>query len=390
MREREREREREKERALAEDRERAAQQERAREAARTRRVARSADSTPTSHPHDHTLAKPVDNRQPAKATTRHTDYYNIPGYAGPPYDSKRHIEVLNRPGDVSQSAVAEPLSVMQQVVPSREPRPYGYKTANQDYAYQPRDKRPRMDSAVEEQAQAHAQRRESTSKPSKRKKDDDKLRSPPPKDWSKTTIPVKQYPEVTSGPVEAWLKTVPDLDRVIGRDVYTGNTWTVAGTRLLTPESEPLGGQLIVRIGPGFLGKGCTLRGDAGWDGAIGWTDGAILVDEQTVQERKIWGTDVYTDDSDLGLMLLHANWVRWDREGGREIGKDALHVKLRIVPALVRYTATERNGVDSRGWGNGHDGYSVVIEGVERVNVSGILGPCLGESHFCCLTPPM
>ncbi|KND00009.1 uncharacterized protein SPPG_04356 [Spizellomyces punctatus DAOM BR117] len=41
------------------------------------------------------------------------------------------------------------------------------------------------------------------------------------------------------------------------------------------------------------------------------------------------------------------------------------LHVTLRILPRLVKYSGSSRNGIESRGWGGLHDGESVRIENV-------------------------
>lgn len=44
------------------------------------------------------------------------------------------------------------------------------------------------------------------------------------------------------------------------------------------------------------------------------------------------------------------------------------LHVTLRILPRLVKYTGSTRYGLDSKGWGASHDGESVRVEKVEKV----------------------
>lgn len=112
-------------------------------------------------------------------------------------------------------------------------------------------------------------------------------------------------------------------------------------------------------------------------------------------QERAIWGTDVYTDDSDVLLMLKHNGFLplvdaevegeedKMEKQtpGNREnvanigqtvtnfrqfvniIGGD-IHVDLVVLPPLVSYTGVYRNGVNSRSW-KGHDGMSVAIHAV-------------------------
>ncbi|OCF33847.1 hypothetical protein I316_04559 [Kwoniella heveanensis BCC8398] len=308
-------------------------------------------------------------------------------------NTSRHIEVIHQPEPQPATSASAPgaagtadpanVSVIQQVAPTREPRPYGYKSEPKEYTYTPRDKRPRMDAAVEEAQTAH--RRSSGAKASKRRKEEEKVKSPavvqPDKrDWAALTVPGRKYPDVSSSPVEAWLKTVPDLNRVIARKVYTGGDWTPARAGFTHPEYE--GGVAIVRIGGGFLGRGWKVRGEAGWDEATPQPRGDVVCGAVD-SKRQIWGTDVYTDDSDLGLILVHAGWVRWTpandgangggnraAESREKRDRDVINVTVRIVPRLIKYTATERNGVKTRGWGNGHDGASVVVERVERVAV--------------------
>ncbi|KAJ3024236.1 hypothetical protein HKX48_004509 [Thoreauomyces humboldtii] len=161
-----------------------------------------------------------------------------------------------------------------------------------------------------------------------------------------------------------------------------------------------------------------------------------------------VWGTDVYTDDSDVVAMILHSGWYKAidspDLDRARlkanlseprpqesqvplvtvkeepspaDLGNPLdpaeatsngtstrpvtpvrtlpvpplapvmgtldpsdglpshdLHVVLRILPRLVKYTGSLRNGVESRGWGSGHDGKSLRIErvfAVEKGSVS-------------------
>ena len=129
------------------------------------------------------------------------------------------------------------------------------------------------------------------------------------------------------------------------------------------------------------------------------------LADLPTVRQRQVWGTDVYTDDSDVLLVLLHSGWLRVtrrdrrlragekgagadavrraktvgeeritapgrDAEGEQEKVPTALLVRLGVVPALVRYEGIERQGIRSRSWGNGHDGVSLRIEDVLSLDV--------------------
>ncbi|GAA6052330.1 hypothetical protein JCM3770_007255 [Rhodotorula araucariae] len=137
----------------------------------------------------------------------------------------------------------------------------------------------------------------------------------------------------------------------------------------------------------------------------------AHLADLPAVRKRAVWGTDVYTDDSDVLLVLLHSGWLRVTRRerrlraGEKGAGADAIRrartlgeeridvlsgngdgadevpvallVRLGVVPALVRYEGIERQGVRSRSWGNGHDGVSLRVEDVQPLDsIPGLRAP--------------
>ena len=128
--------------------------------------------------------------------------------------------------------------------------------------------------------------------------------------------------------------------------------------------------------------------------------------DKQSLAQRKLWGTDVYTDDSDVLAMCVHAGWLEapslpgvpawlggggatraahaWSELSNRADGAPqpskpdsallsaAVHatcdlaVVLRIAPKLIFYKGSHRGGLRSRSWGNTHDGASLVVESVE------------------------
>lgn len=134
--------------------------------------------------------------------------------------------------------------------------------------------------------------------------------------------------------------------------------------------------------------------------------------EQPSLEYRKLWGTDVYTDDSDVLAMCVHAGWIEapripgvpeWLSGGGcprvakawkalsdreaEHLGAPApapapaaaaapvhivpastcdLSVILRIAPKLVLYKGCHRGGIQSRSWGNTHDGVSLVVESVE------------------------
>lgn len=148
---------------------------------------------------------------------------------------------------------------------------------------------------------------------------------------------------------------------------------------------------------------------------------------EEITTRRAIWGTDVYTDDSDVLAACIHSGWIRgeWPEEvdvdllgldegigadvkeakGGKKgRGKEPsppqkrdvefletppktgpvqvpegqdMHVMVLIMPKLEKYTSTVRFGIKSREWGgklgqdgqrSSHDGLSFMIQSIRFV----------------------
>ncbi|TIC13848.1 hypothetical protein E3Q13_03804, partial [Wallemia mellicola] len=113
-----------------------------------------------------------------------------------------------------------------------------------------------------------------------------------------------------------------------------------------------------------------------------GKTSRLALTDLDALDERRIWGTDVYTDDSDPVAIAVHLGWLfdasdkSYDRrllvgagrpaEGEKvdDVIEDAdLVLVFRVAPRLVAYHSSMRHRLWSRGWGNQHDGFSLVLE---------------------------
>jgi hypothetical protein len=64
-----------------------------------------------------------------------------------------------------------------------------------------------------------------------------------------------------------------------------------------------------------------------------------------------VWGTDVYTDDSDLQAAAVHAGALKVDETGV---------VKITICAPLESYPSSERNGVAAREWGAWDGAYTI------------------------------
>lgn len=252
-------------------------------------------------------------------------------------------------------------------------------------------------------------------------------------------------PKVDSEAVWETLQEVArlkDIEGLTSKTRHLGNfRYDPRKTPLLSGDllQANVGATLEVRVSGRHLGMG-PLQGektrrarDGAW--ALGWRarEKMGLPEVQAVQEkaeeedqhdgqaaaaadfwsqdalvnRKVWGSDVYTDDSDVVAMCLHSGWIEgpivqdvpgWVPPGKATIawrqmtrsyadqglvedfdgaGKAAsvnltrlhstadLSVILRIAPKLIAYKGSQRGGVKSRSWGNGHDGVSLMIESV-------------------------
>nr|POE96469.1 transcriptional regulatory protein rxt3 [Quercus suber] len=130
---------------------------------------------------------------------------------------------------------------------------------------------------------------------------------------------------------------------------------------------------------------------------------------EVVCKTRQLWGTDVYTDDSDVLAAAVHSGWIRGDfgeldqdlqdlfppneaasssdapasltllsqrPEIPRRVPADHdVHITLLILPPLQSYVGTMQNHIRSREWGKqdqGHDGMSFMIHQIEFVDESG------------------
>lgn len=168
--------------------------------------------------------------------------------------------------------------------------------------------------------------------------------------------------------------------------------------------------QLKERTGPEGV---ASAKSESALDEQTAEGEASAFWDSEALLKRKVWGTDVYTDDSDIVAMCLHAGWITgpmlydvpdWVPPGKavaawrrmtRELSSNAkgnapngalsdaerlesasviaalraatcdLSVVLRVAPKLIAYKGSQRSGVRSRSWGNTHDGVSFVIESV-------------------------
>lgn len=138
---------------------------------------------------------------------------------------------------------------------------------------------------------------------------------------------------------------------------------------------------------------------------------------EEITSRAFLWGTDVYSDDSDVVAACIHAGWIKgeWNDDvdvamlnldthakvkkddavldqhseqlissppesGPMEVPGDRdLHVNVLILPKLSKYASTTRYGISSREFGGefgsrhvSHDGLSYMIHGIRWVENGG------------------
>lgn len=120
---------------------------------------------------------------------------------------------------------------------------------------------------------------------------------------------------------------------------------------------------------------------------------------EQVCLRRAVWGTDVYSDDTDPLAAAIHAGWLQGDWGDLIDVsmlelnpvngttnasqaeytsvpgspmlppaGKD-LHLTILILPTLENYASHISHGIRSRAWGGHHDGLSYRIEKIAWVD---------------------
>ncbi|KAF0373016.1 Rxt3-domain-containing protein [Gigaspora margarita] len=99
------------------------------------------------------------------------------------------------------------------------------------------------------------------------------------------------------------------------------------------------------------------------------------------VRSQFLWGTDVYTDDSDIIAVLIHTGHYIPPPPNSPNYPDHDLCVTIRVLPKLVQYTATVRNHYQSRSWGN-HHGVSYKVESVRKMKNGEAIGRSIGHGR--------
>lgn len=137
---------------------------------------------------------------------------------------------------------------------------------------------------------------------------------------------------------------------------------------------------------------------------------------EEICRHRFLWGTEIYSDDSDPVAAAIHSGWIQG--EWSREVDADLLglnkadrrngtqpemeipntmtaplptgpivppqdtdcHITILLLPQLNKYASTTRSGLKSREWGENHDGLSFMIHKIEWVDEGSFGGSAMEE----------
>lgn len=102
-----------------------------------------------------------------------------------------------------------------------------------------------------------------------------------------------------------------------------------------------------------------------------------ISKNHDLVRRRAVWGTSIYTDDSDLVAALYHEGYFEPDSK--LDEASDLL-VSVRVLPPLRKYTGSTQHGLNSRTWLSPHDGTSYIITDVQEIAQGSAEAPLSGR----------
>ncbi|XP_058097718.1 uncharacterized protein LOC131242833 [Magnolia sinica] len=114
-----------------------------------------------------------------------------------------------------------------------------------------------------------------------------------------------------------------------------------------------------------------------------------VTATNRQVRGGQLWGTDIYTDDSDLVAVLMHTGYCRPTASPPPPAILE-LRATIRVLPPQDCYTSTLRNNVRSRAWGAAI-GCSYRVERccvVKKGGGSIDLEPCL--THISAVEPTL
>mmetsp|Transcript_18237 Transcript_18237/g.58995 ORF Transcript_18237/g.58995 Transcript_18237/m.58995 type:complete len:415 (+) Transcript_18237:69-1313(+) len=157
-----------------------------------------------------------------------------------------------------------------------------------------------------------------------------------------------------------------------GRSKFKGKD----GDTLLYREGEPLR-ELSKYLGP---------EGQEGQNVEIRIPVDYVVSSNRQVRARQLWGSDVYTDDSDLVAVLMHTGYVAQRETMPASLSE--IRALIRPLPPQDGYASKSRNGMRSRAWGAGST-CSYRVERAWVVTKSGAQVELEASLSSCQSTPP-
>ncbi|CAI5979782.1 unnamed protein product [Closterium sp. NIES-65] len=97
----------------------------------------------------------------------------------------------------------------------------------------------------------------------------------------------------------------------------------------------------------------------------------SITTANRQVRSRQLWGTDVYTDDSDIVAVLMHVGYIT-PVSVPPPASIAELRATIRVLPPQPSYRSSSRNSMRSRAWGSGKGTCSYAVESCRIIKQDG------------------
>ncbi|CAI5504841.1 unnamed protein product [Closterium sp. Naga37s-1] len=97
----------------------------------------------------------------------------------------------------------------------------------------------------------------------------------------------------------------------------------------------------------------------------------SITTANRQVRSRQLWGTDVYTDDSDIVAVLMHVGYIT-PVSVPPPASIAELRATIRVLPPQPSYRSSSRNSMRSRAWGSGKGTCSYAVESCRIIKLDG------------------
>src|SRR5262249_15208636 len=136
-------------------------------------------------------------------------------------------------------------------------------------------------------------------------------------------------------------KFLERLDKIrLDSSVWVEGRFNVAGALAEYPKAFLENGFDVLHGDPGELAA--RLNASEVRDYRLAALDEWAMAEGSVAEGGSVWGTDIYTDDSPLAAVAVHA--------GVLQVGQKGV-VKVTILPGQQSYTGSTRNGVTTGNW---------------------------------------